>query len=328
MDLKTAAAVPVAYCTALYALRDVARLEMGESILIHSEAGAVGQAAITIARFLGAEEIFVTAGSKEKPAFITEKFGIPSHHVLSSRELTFGDEIAQLTDGHGVDVILNSLSEEALAIGCRSLSPFGRFIEVGKRDIVSNERLEMRQVEKKNSFSAIDLDLVARERPQRLKELLETSLRVISLERLDIIQPLSVRHASQVEEQLRTMQTGKHMGNQYEDSFTRPWLSSLFQSMSHEQWHQGIAVKAHGTDLLCETLADNLDFFILLGSASAIVGGRGQGNYGADNTVQDSIARHQAALGRPCIAIDAGVVLEAGWVARRSSLVDQKLFQQ
>ena len=73
MDIRTAVAVPLAYGTALHCLRDIARMQPGESILIHSAAGAVGQAAIALAKYYQAGEIFVTASSPEKKQPVTPK---------------------------------------------------------------------------------------------------------------------------------------------------------------------------------------------------------------------------------------------------------------
>ncbi|KAG7420713.1 Highly reducing polyketide synthase cla2 [Fusarium oxysporum f. sp. rapae] len=107
IDYAVAAAVPVVYTTAYYGLHDLARLQAGESIMIHWGAGGVGQAAIQLTKAVGAE-VFVTVGSIEKRDFVDEHYGIPLQHVLSSRDLSFVHGIKRLTDGRGVDVILNS----------------------------------------------------------------------------------------------------------------------------------------------------------------------------------------------------------------------------
>src|SRR5262249_22041367 len=75
-----AAAVPIAFLTAYYALHEVARLQRGERVLIHSASGGVGIAAIQVARWLGAD-IYATAGNPEKRAFL-QSLGIS--HVLDS----------------------------------------------------------------------------------------------------------------------------------------------------------------------------------------------------------------------------------------------------
>ncbi|EEY20202.1 mycocerosic acid synthase [Verticillium alfalfae VaMs.102] len=84
MTMEVGASIPVAYCTAWYGLMDIARLAEGERILIHAAAGGVGQAAIQIAKMVGAE-IFATVGSVDKKQLIMDKYGIPEDRIYYSR---------------------------------------------------------------------------------------------------------------------------------------------------------------------------------------------------------------------------------------------------
>ena len=108
-------------------------------MLIHAATGGVGLAAIQVARRLGAR-IFATAGSPEKREFL-RLLGI--EHVYDSRSLDFAEQILEATSGEGVDIVLNSLAGEAIAKGLAALRPYGRFLELGKRDIYQNSRLGM-----------------------------------------------------------------------------------------------------------------------------------------------------------------------------------------
>ena len=121
LSRQAAASLPIVYLTALYGLRQLARLAPGDRILIHAAAGGVGLAAVGIAQQVGAE-IFATAGSPEKRAFL-EARGIP--HVLDSRTLGFAGEVRARTGGRGVDVVLNSLSGELIGESLRVLAPQG-----------------------------------------------------------------------------------------------------------------------------------------------------------------------------------------------------------
>ncbi|CAF3585114.1 unnamed protein product [Fusarium graminearum] len=163
MDYAVAAAVPVLYTTAYYELHDLARLQAGESILIHWGAGGVGQAAIQLAKAVGAE-LFVTMGSIEKRNFVHEHYGIPLHHVLSSRDLSFVHGIKRLTDGRGVDVILNSTAGQTLRASWGRIAPYGRFIEIGKVDIFSNAGLPMGPFKDIVTFSFFNIGLISLER--------------------------------------------------------------------------------------------------------------------------------------------------------------------
>jgi acyl transferase domain-containing protein/NADPH:quinone reductase-like Zn-dependent oxidoreductase len=134
MSFETAASLPMIYCTAYQALVETARLQSGEKVLIHAAAGGVGQAAVMIAKHIGAE-IFATVGSQAKKDILIKTYAIPEDHIFSSRDLSFADGIMRSTDGKGVDVVLNSLAGEGLRKSWLCLAWFGRFVELGKKDI-------------------------------------------------------------------------------------------------------------------------------------------------------------------------------------------------
>lgn len=146
----------VPYLTVFYSLHHVAKLKAGERILIHSATGGVGLAAINYAKSIGAE-IFATAGSPDKRAYL-KNLGI--EYVMDSRSLKFADDILEWTNGQGVDVVLNSLFGEALIKSFEVLAPYGRFVEIGKRDIDDNNGLPMRAFNRNLSFTAVDLDRI------------------------------------------------------------------------------------------------------------------------------------------------------------------------
>lgn len=113
MSYTEASAIPVIFVTAWHALCDVARIQRGESILIHAGAGGTGQAAIQVAKVVGAE-IYVTVGSDDKKKLLMSTYDIPEDHILYSRNTSFAQGIMRLTNNNGVDVVLNSLSGESL----------------------------------------------------------------------------------------------------------------------------------------------------------------------------------------------------------------------
>ena len=168
MSFADAASLPVIFMTAYYALHELAHLRRGETVLIHAAAGGVGLAAVQVARWLGAR-IIATAGTEEKRDYI-RSLGVD--HVLSSRTLEFADQVMVLTGGRGVDVLLNSLSGETFFKSLAIVAPLGRFIEIGKRDIVDNARLPLLFFNRNLSFSAIDLDRIMTEQPELIRHLL------------------------------------------------------------------------------------------------------------------------------------------------------------
>ena len=161
--------ITIPYMTTIHGLTNIADIQKGEKILIHNAAGAVGQAAIQVAKSRGCE-IFATAGTEDKRAFI-KSLGI--EHVMNSRDLKFTEEILKVTDGYGVDVVLNAIAGEGLYQSFKLLAPYGRFIEIGKRDIGENVGLPMAVFNRNITFAHIDIDRIMRERNSLACSLLE-----------------------------------------------------------------------------------------------------------------------------------------------------------
>ncbi|GAA4485162.1 type I polyketide synthase [Gluconacetobacter asukensis] len=161
LSFAAGATIPVTYLTVLYALETVGALRAGETILIHGAAGGVGLAAIQYASHVGAR-IIATAGSPAKRAALRE-LGIET--VLDSRSLRFGADVLASTGGQGVDVVLNALSGEAMERSLELVRPFGRFLELGKRDFLANTRVGIGPMRQNVSYHAIDVDALVRHRP-------------------------------------------------------------------------------------------------------------------------------------------------------------------
>lgn len=161
MDMAEGATIPVAFLTAVYALGRLANLAPGERVLIHGGLGSLGLAAIQYALHRGAV-IYATAGSPLRRDLL-ELLGVAG--VFDSRSARFADDVMAATGGEGVDVVLNSLSGELMESGLRVLRPFGRFIEVGKRDLYGNTRLGLRSLRHNIAYFAVDADELAAQRP-------------------------------------------------------------------------------------------------------------------------------------------------------------------
>jgi acyl transferase domain-containing protein/NAD(P)-dependent dehydrogenase (short-subunit alcohol dehydrogenase family) len=204
---KQAATIPAVFLTAYYSLNHLARLARGERVLIHSASGGVGLAAVQLARSIGAE-VFVTAGSEEKRAYL-RSLGL--ERVADSRSLAFADQVKEWTGGEGVDVVLNSLPGEALARGLSLLRPGGRFIELGKRDILRNSPLAMELFKNNRSFFAVDVLGLCRERPELSASILAEFWRYFAAHGLEAL-PHRVFAASEAEAAFRFMAQAKHIG--------------------------------------------------------------------------------------------------------------------
>ncbi len=209
IDFAAAATVPAVFFTVYYALHHLARLEKGERILIHGAAGGVGLAAVQFARHIGAE-VFATAGSDEKRDLV-RLAGVPDDHVLDSRSLAFDDQVMALTGGEGVDVVLNSLAGEAIHKSLGVLRPFGRFLELGKRDFYANTRLGLRPFRNNITYYGIDADQVMKERPALANRLFRE---MVALFEDGVFRPLPYRlfPRDRLIDAFRHMQQSRHVG--------------------------------------------------------------------------------------------------------------------
>ncbi|CAI7654524.1 unnamed protein product [Penicillium viridicatum] len=235
MDLEVAASIPVVYSTAYYGLVELARLQSDETILIHAAAGGVGQAAIQLAQSIGAR-IFVTVGSHAKKQFVMETYGIAEDHIFYSRDTSFGPAVREATGGRGVDVVINSLAGDLLRESWESMASFGRFIEIGKRDINSNTGLEMAKFDQNCTFSSVDLTLVSAKRPRIMTRVLNAVMTLLADMAVRPIMPISQVGISEVETALRNLQSGRtsgkvvvnHLVNE-QVKVTRPIVSNLYE---------------------------------------------------------------------------------------------------
>ena len=206
-SFAAAATMPVAFVTAIYALGTLGKLEAGEFVLIHAAGGGVGLAAIQYAKLRSAT-VIATAGSEVKRAFLRLA---GADHVLDSRDLGFADAVRAITGGSGVDVVLNSLSGEAMEASLGVLKPFGRFLELGKRDFYQNHRMHMRPLRQNISYFAIDVDQLPVRRPDIARALLSEVAAALSNGE---IRPLAHRRFpfADIADAFRLMQTSGHIG--------------------------------------------------------------------------------------------------------------------
>ncbi|KAB8275133.1 beta-ketoacyl synthase [Aspergillus minisclerotigenes] len=211
MSYTDAASIPVSFVTSYIALRQAASLQVGESILIHSGAGGTGQAAIQIAQYVGAE-IYTTVGSESKKQLIMEVYGIPEDHIFSSRSTGFAKAVMRRTRGKGVNVVLNSLSGEAMLASWECIATYGRFIEIGKRDIMSNNNLPLGMFLRNTMFRGFDLGGMMMDRPDLCLSALDDILSLMSDGTLRPVQPITTYGIGDIEAAFRFMQTGKHQG--------------------------------------------------------------------------------------------------------------------
>ena len=209
MSFTTAAAIPLVFCTVYYAVVVLGRLSKGESILIHSGAGGVGQVAIQIAQMIEAE-VYATVGSMEKARVLTSLYGIPESNIFVGRGPSFVPALKAVA--RGVDVVLNSLSGEGLRQSLDCVLPFGRFIDLSKTDIQNSEPLSMSPFSRNISYSSVDLELVYYQSKPLIGQLMKSVMSLVYLDKIHTPQPLTTFKSSSLEEAYRFLQGGKSTG--------------------------------------------------------------------------------------------------------------------
>ncbi len=199
-----AATLPIAFLTAQYGLHHLAQLQPGERVLIHAAAGGVGQAAIQIAQAKGAE-IFATA-SPSKWDWLKAQ-GV--QWVMNSRTLDFADEILSLTEGQGVNVVLNSLKGDFIPQSLRVLAAGGRFVEIGKIGTWSGDRIHTLRPD----VQAFEFDLLelAEQQPEVITGLLQEMVEALQQGQLRPL-PHQVFPVQESVQAFRHMAQAKHRG--------------------------------------------------------------------------------------------------------------------
>ncbi len=206
LPLEAAVTIPVAFLTAYYALVTCARLTRGEWVLIHGGAGGVGLAALQVARWRGAR-VIATASSVEKRDLAA---ALGAEHVFDARAHGFVDGVRRATGG-GVAVVLNSLSGEAMELTVGLLAPFGRFVELGKRDFLANTHIGLRPFRNNLTYFGVDLDQLMLAQPDKGRQLFKE---VIDLIAEGEFSPLPYRafRAREFIDAMRLMQQSGHVG--------------------------------------------------------------------------------------------------------------------
>ncbi|CAN9190585.1 unnamed protein product [Alternaria alternata] len=211
LSLEEACGVINPVMTAWHSLVDVARLQKGEKILIHAASGGTGQVAIQVAQMLGAE-VYATVGYDHKKELLIKEYGVPAANIFYSRDLSFAQGIMRVTNGYGVDVVLNSLVGEGQKASWECVAPYGRFVEIGKADIYANSPLPMASFANNKTFSAVDLRDLAFHRPEASRALFHKTMNLVQEKAIVCPTPLNKFPVSAIEDAFRYMQTGRSTG--------------------------------------------------------------------------------------------------------------------
>lgn len=204
LSFEAAATLPANFLTAHYALRQMAQIKAGDRVLIHAAAGGTGMAAVQIAQQVGAE-VFATAS----PAKWEVLHDLGVRHVMNSRTLDFAKQVMELTQGEGVDVVLNALSGDFIPKSLSVLNHNGQFLEIGKRDAWTNAQVNA--FKPGITYHLIDLLSLTQQQPM----LIQLMLRDLMMQfEAGLLHPLphKVFPIQQIISAFRYMQQAKHIG--------------------------------------------------------------------------------------------------------------------
>ncbi|KAL1888583.1 Type I Iterative PKS [Sporothrix stenoceras] len=210
LTFEAAATLPIVLCTALHSM-NITNLSAGETVLIHAASGGLGQALVQLCQQRGAV-IYATVGTPDKKQLLVDQYGLDPSHIFSSRDDGFAEAILQATNDEGVDVVFNVLAGELLRASWRCVASFGRFVELGKRDLNRNGRLDMAPFTRNVTFVAVDLVALLAERPRYGAKLWADSMDLVRQGVARAPSPLTSYSYADAVAALRTMQTGRHMG--------------------------------------------------------------------------------------------------------------------
>lgn len=219
INIEEAATIPLVFTTAYYALHHLARVRAGDRVLIHGASGGIDLAAIQIVQQANGE-VFATAASEEKRAYL-RSLGV--QHVLDSRSLSFADEILQITHGEGVDIVLNTMVGEAATKSLALLRPFGRFLQLGKHDLLANKKVGLRPFNRGLSYFAIDMNRLWLENPALIAQILH-ELEDLFAQGIYRSLPYRLFQLSQIREAFNTIQQPQQI-SKIVVSFVRPSVS-------------------------------------------------------------------------------------------------------
>lgn len=254
-----AAMMPLTHCTAWYALIERARVQKGQSILIHAAARGVGEAAIQMARRVGLQ-VMATVESDAMRQVLRTTYGIPDENIFDVKDSGFASSVRRMTRGLGVDVVLSSVAGEAMRQAGQCLSPWGTFIDIAVKNTAEKTSFDMGSFPRNATFTTVDLQGLSKARPSVMANILRQSFEFLGKGDVENrVAHLPLFPASQVESAFRSVATGQH-GNEavisFSDEQVVPYLNQHELSLDLDP--EAVYVLAGGFGGLGRGIADML----------------------------------------------------------------------
>lgn len=179
ISLENGAAIPISFMTAYHSLVKVADLQRGQTVLIHSAAGDMGEAALAIAQYIGAK-VLATVSSNAEENYLATSHGLSYRQIFSEEATHFSDRMLRITQGNGIDVVFDPYASELFLESWASMASLGVYIRIGQERDYRNGNMCM-PGEKNATFVSFDLATLICCRPQKVATLLKEVISVFEL---------------------------------------------------------------------------------------------------------------------------------------------------
>jgi NADPH:quinone reductase-like Zn-dependent oxidoreductase/SAM-dependent methyltransferase/acyl carrier protein len=208
MSYEVATSVLVPSMTAYHSMIDIARLEKGQTVLIHAAASAVGQVAIRVAQMQCAEIIATYSTPLERDTI--KAMGLPEGRILDNTSISFTQAVMKLTDGYGVDVVFNLLmGEDIVLASCECLASGGRFLETNGSNFKANPTVPVGIFNRNATFSIID---VLSLNFKTINRLLKKTMELMEHGQIEHPRPLHCFSASKIHNAFQELQRDDILG--------------------------------------------------------------------------------------------------------------------
>lgn len=176
--LSVAAATIIPLMAAYYSLVEIAKLQEGQSILIHGTAGIHGQIAISMAKSTGAK-VFATVSTFARREDFAARFNLPPSRFLSANDMRLEEKILGLTDKKGVDVVVAMPCEGSASHLGGCMAALGVYVQILRAGEYTNATPPI-FTRPATTFVSLDMDTIALYRPDKLANSLEKAVSMLS----------------------------------------------------------------------------------------------------------------------------------------------------
>ena len=205
------ASIPLAFITAYYALVKLANVAKNHTVLIHTAADNIGQAAIQIAGYIGVT-ILVTVRNASERKLLQNLFKIPEDYIFSASSKILSIEIERVTEGRGVDIVLGSSTGEGLRNAWACLARFGKFVDIGTSHKGAMTFNGMDCFQEGRAYFSADLAALSEYRPEETCDIMSQVMSMFKHGTLQPIQPSQTFQLTDVHEAFQTVQNKDHVG--------------------------------------------------------------------------------------------------------------------